>query len=69
LLEQLKPEEEAIAVDTTHFRLQHAGAYYMTRTGRQYCDWVKGGYAVGTASQLVLGWRSGRGLASGTDSG
>src|SRR5215211_4125135 len=27
LLEQLKPEEEAIAVDTTDFRLQHASAY------------------------------------------
>jgi DDE family transposase/transposase-like protein DUF772 len=67
LLEQLKPEEEAIAVDTTNFRLQHASAYYMTRTGRQYRDWVKGGYAVGTASQLVLGWRSGAGLASGSD--
>jgi Transposase DDE domain len=69
LLEQFKPEEEAIAVDTTNFRLQHASAYYMTRTGRQYRDWVKGGYAVGIASHLVLGWRSGRGLASGTDSG
>jgi hypothetical protein len=69
LLEQLQPEEEAIAVDTTHFRLQHASAYYMTRTGRTYRDWVKGGYAVGAKSQLVLGWRSGRGLASGSDVG
>jgi Transposase DDE domain len=69
LLEQLKPEEEAIAVDTTNFRLQHASAYYMTRTGRSYRDWVKGGYAVGVTSQLVLGWRSGSGLASGIDIG
>ena len=61
LLEQLKPEEEAIVVDTTSFRLQHASAYYMTRTGRTYRDWVKGGYAVGVESQLVLGWRSGGG--------
>ena len=68
LLRQLEPEEEAIAVDTTNFRLQHASAYYMTRTGRLYQDWVKGGYAVGTQSQLILGWRSGRG-ASGIDSG
>lgn len=69
LLEQLKPEEEAIVVDTTSFRLQHASAYYMTRTGRTYRDWVKGGYAVGVESQLVLGWRSGRGLESGSDGG
>ena len=69
LLEQLKPEEEVIAVDTTSFRLQHASAYYMTRSGRTYRDWVKGGYAVGTQSQLVLGWRSGRGLESGSDIG
>lgn len=67
LLELLQPEEEAIAVDTTNFRLQHASAYYMTRTGRWYQDWIKGGYAVGTHSQLILGWRSGRGAASGSD--
>jgi len=67
LLEQLEVEEDAIAVDTTNFRLQHASAYYMTRTGRTYRDWVKAGYAVGTQSQLVVGWRSGRGAASGSD--
>jgi len=67
LLAQLQPEEEAIAVDTTSFRLQHASAYYMTRTGRTYRDWVKGGYAVGTQSRLILAWRSGRGAASGSD--
>jgi hypothetical protein len=54
-------EEETISVDTTNFRLSHASAYYQTRTGRTYRDWVKGGYAVGTQSQWVLGWRSGRG--------
>lgn len=68
LLQQLNPEEDAIAVDTTSFRLQHASAYYMTRSGRSYRDWVKGGYAVGVQSQLVLGWRSGSGLSSGIDS-
>lgn len=69
LLQQLKPAEEVIAVDTTSFRLSQASAYYMTRTGRHYRDWVKGGYAVGSSSQLVLGWRSGRGLSSGIDIG
>lgn len=67
LLDKLRVEEDAIAVDTTNFRLQHASAYYMTRTGRTYHDWVKAGYAVGIYSQLVLGWRSGRGAASGRD--
>ncbi len=67
LLDQLQVEEDAIAVDTTNFRLQHASAYYMTRTGRTYHDWIKAGYAVGVYSQLVLGWRSGRGAASGRD--
>jgi len=62
LLEGLKVEEAAISVDTTHFRLSQASAYFMTRSGRQYREWVKGGYAVGVASQLILGWRSGRGI-------
>lgn len=67
LLDKLKVEEDAIAVDTTNFRLQHASAYYLTRTGRLYHDWLNGGYAVGIESQLVVGWRSGRGAASGSD--
>jgi len=67
LLQKVEVEEVAVAVDTTNFRLQHASAYYMTRTGRQYKDWVKGGYAVGIHSQLILAWRSGRGLACGSD--
>jgi hypothetical protein len=67
LLTKLKVEETAIAVDTTNFRLQHASAYYMTRTGRTYHDWIKGGYAVGIQSQLVLACHSGRGAASGSD--
>jgi|SRR5215207_514487 len=61
LLAAAKHEEAAISIDTTNFRLSHASAYYQTRSGRSYRDWVKGGYAVGTHSQWVLGWRSGRG--------
>jgi hypothetical protein len=62
LLDGLKVEETAMSVDTTHFRLSQASAYFITRSGRQYREWVKGGYAVGVDSQLILGWRSGRGI-------
>lgn len=62
LLDGLGVQEEAISVDTTHFRLSQASAYFMTRSGRAYREWVKGGYAVGIESQLILGWRSGRGI-------
>ena len=34
----------------------------MTRRGRPYREWVKGGYAVGVASQLIVGCCSGRGI-------
>src|SRR5215212_5392811 len=64
LLAAAKLQEAAISVDTTNFRLSHASAYYQTRTGRTYRDWVKGGYAVGTQAQWVLGWRSGRGASN-----
>jgi hypothetical protein len=67
LLQKVEVEEVAVALDTTNFRLQHASAYYMTRTGRLYRDWVKGGYAVGIHSRLILATRSGRGLACGSD--
>jgi hypothetical protein len=61
LLNGLGVEEAAISVDTTNFRLSQASAYYMTRSGRQYREWIKGGYAVGIDRRLILGWRSGRG--------
>ena len=70
LLQQLKPAEEVIAVDTTSFRLSQASAYYMTRTGRPLPRLgQKAAMRVGSSSQLVLGWRSGRGLSSGIDIG
>lgn len=61
LLCQLAVEEEVVAGDSTSFRLSHASAYYQTRRGRQYRDWVKGAYAIGVASRLVVGWASGAG--------
>jgi hypothetical protein len=60
--------EEGVALDTTGFRLKHASAYYMTRRGTQYRDWIKGGYAVGIASQLIVGMKSGTG-SEGNDIG
>lgn len=62
LLDSLAIEpEEAVAIDTTSFRLKHASAYYMTRQGKSYRDWMKGGYAVGIRSRLIVGISSGRG--------
>jgi IS5 family transposase len=54
VLRQLEGQEEVIAVDATGFRFTCASAYYTTRSGRRYRDWVKGVYAVGTRSQLIL---------------
>lgn len=53
--------EEAIAVDTTGFAGSNASLHYITRTGRKFEGWVKGGYAVGTSSLFILAWRQGRG--------
>jgi len=57
-------EEGVIAADSTGFRLTQASAYYQSRTGRTYKEWVKGVYAVGTQTQLILAWRTGEGPGS-----
>ena len=57
-------EEGVIAADSTGFRLTQASAYYRSRTGRTYKEWVKGVYAVGTQTQLILAWRTGKGPGS-----
>jgi len=64
LLEENEVDEESIASDSTGFSPGQASLYYQTRTGRLYQRWVKGGYAVGTASQFILAWRSGWGPGS-----
>jgi hypothetical protein len=61
LLTQLGVEEEVVAGDSTSFRLSQASAYYQTRTGRSYTEWIKGAYAVGMSSRFILAWRSGLG--------
>jgi len=64
LLEEHEVDEESIASDSTGFSPGQASLYYQTRTGRLYQRWVKGVYAVGTASQFILAWRSGWGPGS-----
>jgi hypothetical protein len=59
LLNQFDVDEEAIAVDSTGFTPSQASAYFQSRTGKTVSEYVKSGYAVGTQSQLVLGWRIG----------
>lgn len=59
LLKQVNVDETVIAVDSTGFTPSQASAYYQTRNGRPYREYVKGAYAVGTSSQFILGWRVG----------
>ena len=55
LLAAEKLSEESIAGDSTSFSLSQASSYYRTRSGKRFTDWVKGAYAVGTQSQLIVG--------------
>ena len=64
LLDENRVDEEGIASDSTGFSPGQASLYYQTRTGRLYQRWAKGVYAVGTASQFILAWRSGWGPGS-----
>lgn len=43
-----------MAGDSTGYRTSHASAYFQTRSGRRFRDWLKGAYAVGTESQFML---------------
>ena len=58
VLTELEGKEDVVATDATGFRFTQASAYYTTRSGRKYRDWVKGVYAVGTESQMILAWAS-----------
>ena len=64
LLDEIEPEEEAIAADSTGFTPGQASLYYQTRRGQLYEAWLKGVYAVGVVSQFILAWRSGQGPGS-----
>jgi hypothetical protein len=62
----IQGSESIIAVDTTGFDLSGASAYYQSRRGNIYRQYIKGGYSVGTQSQLVVGWLTGRGPTNDT---
>jgi hypothetical protein len=59
LLDPLEVQEEIIAADSTGFTPTQASAYFQARSGRTIREYVKGAYAVGTSSPLIVGWRSG----------
>ena len=54
LLSELGVEEEVIASDSTGFSPCQASAYYQTRSGRSFREFIKGAYAVGTQTQFIL---------------
>jgi hypothetical protein len=65
LLREIKViEEEIISVDSKGFRQSQAIAYYESRSGKQYREWIKGAYAVGASSQMILAFRQGKGPGS-----
>ena len=57
-------EEEVIAVDATGFRPTNASAYFQTRRGKPFRRWLKGVYAVGASSQMILATVHGVGPSS-----
>ena len=65
VLERMKPCEEVIGLDSTGFRADQASAYYayyayyQLRCGKDRKEWIKGAYAVGTSSMLILSSRQG----------
>jgi hypothetical protein len=59
LLDKLGIEEETIATDSTGFTPSQASSYFQARSGRTIREYVKGAYAVGTQSQLIVGWCAG----------
>jgi hypothetical protein len=61
LLRRMEVNEETIAADSTSFRLNQASLHYYNRAGKAFTDWIKGAYAVGAHSLLILGWASSRG--------
>ena len=64
LLCELQVQEAVIALDTTGYRPTQASLHYLARSGRTRLGFVKGGYAVGTQSQLLLGAVQGIGPAA-----
>lgn len=62
LLTEIGMEKEVgIVVDTTGFQPTEASVHYLARCGRRYQHFIKGGYAVGIESQMILAVVSGQG--------
>jgi hypothetical protein len=66
LLDDWQVQEDQMAVDTTGFRPTQASLHYLSRSGRPYKQFYKGGYVVGLHSQYILAAKSG--LGPGADS-
>lgn len=47
-------QEDVITLDSTGFRPTNASAYFQTRRGKPFRHWLKGAYAVGVSSQMIL---------------
>lgn len=47
-------QEDTITLDSTGFRPTNASAYFQTRRGKPFRRWLKGAYAVGVSSQMIL---------------
>lgn len=60
VLADLDVKESVIAGDSTGYTLSTASAYYCTLSGKTFRGWLKGSYAVGTQSQLILVARASR---------
>ena len=54
VLDDLEIKESVIAGDSTGYTLSTASAYYRARSGQPFRGWLKGSYAVGTHSQMIL---------------
>lgn len=61
LLSALAVEESVMIIDATSFGQSWVSHHYLSRTGRQMRDWLKGVFLVGMDSQYILAWCWARG--------
>jgi hypothetical protein len=64
LLDKNGVDQGEVVFDSTGLSPRQASLHYQSHRGRVYQHWAKGVYAVGTASQFILAWRSGWGPGS-----
>lgn len=57
-------QEEVSTLDSTGFRPTNTSAYFQTRRSKPFRRWLKGAYAVGVSSQMILAVARGTGLSS-----